>query len=459
MKIAIALIVLVVGSLIFHFVSPWYFTPIASNWDSIDFTVDVTFWVTGFVFVAVNLFMAYCVFKYRNKKGSRASYEPENKKLELSLTIITSIGVAAMLAPGLYVWAKFIEVPEEAHLVEAIGQQWQWQFRHPGKDGELGKSDPRHINPSNPFGLDPSDPKGQDDLLIPGNEIRLPIDKPVKVVLRSKDVLHNFAVPQFRVKMDLVPGMVTYVWFTPTKLGEYEILCEELCGLAHHTMRGRVKVESEEDYNTWLGQQVSFAETLRIDSGDAAKGQALYAVCATCHGANGEGNVALNAPNLSGQSDWYLVSQLDYYKKGIRGSHKDDTLGQQMAAMSATLVDQAAIHDVVAYINSLPAAKPEITIEGDPDSGRSYYTTCGTCHGKKGEGNFGLKAPKISGQFDWYLKRQLQNFKDGIRGKHPQDLYGFQMMLMARILQDEQAIDDLVAYVNTFESSKDNAAD
>lgn len=454
MKIAIALVLLVVGSLVFHFVSPWYFTPIASNWDSIDFTIDVTFWVTGFVFVAVNLFLAYCVLKFRHKKGNKASYEPENKKLELGLTVITAIGVATMLAPGLFVWAKFIEVPEDAHIVEAIGQQWQWQFRHPGDDGELGKSDARHITPSNPFGLDPSDPKGQDDLLIASNEIRLPIGKPVKVVLRSKDVLHNFAVPQFRVKMDLVPGMITYVWFTPTKLGKFEILCEELCGIAHHTMRGRVIVENEVDYQAWLERQSSFAETLQIDSGDPTKGEALYAVCASCHGAKGEGNVAMNAPILNGQSDWYLAAQLDYYKSGIRGAHKDDKFGQQMAAMSTTLVDKAAIHDVVAFINSLPVTTTEKTIEGDVDNGKSYYVTCGTCHGTKGEGNFGLKAPKLSGQHDWYLKRQLQNFKQGIRGKHPQDLYGFQMMLMARILQDEQAIDDLVAYVNTLENSK-----
>ena len=124
MPLAIALIVLVVGSLLFHFLSPWTFTPIASNWGMIDNTVDITFVVTGFVFVAVNLFMAYAIIRYRHKEGAKAKYEPENKKLEVWLTILTTIGVAAMLTPGLFVWAKFVNVPEGAVEIEAVGQQW-----------------------------------------------------------------------------------------------------------------------------------------------------------------------------------------------------------------------------------------------------------------------------------------------------------------------------------------------
>ncbi|MGH8509719.1 MAG: cytochrome c oxidase subunit II, partial [Gammaproteobacteria bacterium] len=203
MAVAIVLVLVVVASLLFHFLSPWYFTPIASNWGMIDDTVTITFWVTGFVFVAVNLFMAYAVVRYRYRKGRRAAYEPENKKLEWWLIGLTSLGVAAMLAPGLFVWAKFVEVPKEASEIEAIGQQWHWNFRFPGKDGVLGTVDSKYVSIENPFGINAHDPSGQDDVLIASNEVHLPIDKPVKVLLRSKDVLHNFAVPQFRVKMDL----------------------------------------------------------------------------------------------------------------------------------------------------------------------------------------------------------------------------------------------------------------
>ena len=105
MILAIAIILLVLGTVVFHFVSPWYLTPLASNWSTIDDTITITFWVTGIVFVAVNLFMAYAVIKYRYDKNRRSEYQPENKKLETWLTGITAVGVAAMLAPGLFVWA------------------------------------------------------------------------------------------------------------------------------------------------------------------------------------------------------------------------------------------------------------------------------------------------------------------------------------------------------------------
>ena len=118
MVFAIALIVLVVGTVLFHILSPWYFTPIASNWEMMDETVDLTFWVTGTVFVIVNLFLAYSVWKFRHRKGHKAHYEPENKKLEWWLTAITSVGIAAMLAPGLNVWARFVTVPEGTPVVE-----------------------------------------------------------------------------------------------------------------------------------------------------------------------------------------------------------------------------------------------------------------------------------------------------------------------------------------------------
>ncbi len=127
--LAVVIVLLVIGSLIFHFASPWYLTTLASNWSTIDFTVDVTFWVCGIVFVAVNLFTAYCVWRFRARPGNKAHYEPESTKLEIALTAITTIGVAAMLTPGLFVWAEFVQVPEDAATVEAVGKQWHWSFR------------------------------------------------------------------------------------------------------------------------------------------------------------------------------------------------------------------------------------------------------------------------------------------------------------------------------------------
>ena len=457
MRLAIAIILLIVGSLAFHWLSPWYLTPLASNWGTIDTTLDITFVVTGFVFVVVNMFMAICVIKYRYDKNKRSEYEPENKKLELWLTGLTSVGVAAMLAPGLVVWAEFVTPPEDATELEAVGQQWHWMFRLPGKDGKLGAVESRYVSDDNPFGMEADDPNGQDDVLIAGPVIHIPIDKPVKVLLRSKDVLHDFAVAQFRVKMDLVPGLVSYLWFTPTKTGEFEILCEELCGIAHHTMRGMVVVDTQEDYDAWLAEQRTYAEISAVPPGNPVVGQAQYAVCAACHGPQGEGMRDLNAPKLAGLDGWYIKRQIEYYKSGARGAHPDDEYGRQMAPMAATLVDEAAINNVVAYLDTLPDNPAPATIVGDVANGARIYRTCGVCHGKDGEGIFSTNAPRAAGMDDWYLARQLHNFKNGLRGAHPEDDYGMQMQMMAAILQDESAVNDVVAYINTLPGRKTDA--
>ena len=271
MRIAVALALVVLGSVVFHLLSPWWWTPIASNWSYIDDTILITFWITGVVFAAVVLFMAYCVFRFRHREGSRAAYQPESTRLEWWLSIGTGIGVAAMLAPGLIVWHQFVTVPKDAITVEVVGQQWQWSYRLPGADGRLGASDVAYVSPDNPLGLDPKDPHGQDDVIIQGDALHLQLGKPVKILLRSLDVVHDFYVPEFRAKMDMIPGMVTYYWFTPTRVGTFEVLCAELCGTGHSHMRGSVVVELESDHQTWLLLQKTFAQLrapVRADAGN-----------------------------------------------------------------------------------------------------------------------------------------------------------------------------------------------
>jgi cytochrome c oxidase subunit 2 len=262
MIVGFILLLVAVGTVAFHFLSPWWWTPIASNWGYIDDAIIITFWVTGAVFIGIIVFMAYCAFRYHHKRGGRAVYEPENKKMEVWLTVLTSVGVAVMLAPGLFVWNQFVTVPEDATEFEALGQQWQWSFRLPGKDGKLGTSDAQHISGENPFGLNPGDPNGKDDVLVLGDDLHLPINKPVKALLRSIDVLHDFYVPEFRAKMDLVPGAVTFFWFTPTRTGTFDVLCFELCGVGHHAMRGKVVVEEESAYQDWLNEQTTYAQSV-----------------------------------------------------------------------------------------------------------------------------------------------------------------------------------------------------
>ena len=178
------------------------------------------------------------------------------------MTIATTIGVIVMLAPGLWAWNDFVNVPEEAAEMEVVARQWDWRYRFPGKDGILGKTDFRLINDDNPFGVDPKDPNGQDDVLIDDPEVHLPLGQPVKVLLRSIDVLHDFYVPQFRAKMDMVPGSITYFWFTPTRTGTFDVLCFELCGVGHHNMRGIVVVEKDSDFQAWLTEQPTFAQSM-----------------------------------------------------------------------------------------------------------------------------------------------------------------------------------------------------
>lgn len=257
MAVALILVLVALGSVIFHLVSPWWWTPIASNWGYIDTTIVITFWITGAVFVAVILFMAYCIYRFRHQPGRQAHYEPESKKLELWLTVITGVGVAAMLTPGLFVWRQFITVPQEATDIEILGQQWQWSFRLPGPDGKLGISDTRLVSADNPLGISREDPNGRDDVVVEGGELRLPVGKPVKALLRSVDVIHDFYVPEMRAKMDLVPGQVSYIWFTPTRTGTFEILCAELCGVGHPQMRGTVVVQEQSEYQAWLQGEAS----------------------------------------------------------------------------------------------------------------------------------------------------------------------------------------------------------
>ena len=451
MAVAIGILVLVVITLLFHFFSPWWWTPIAADWSDIDLTVDITFWVTGVVFIALNGFLVWVIYRYRHREGTKAHYEPESKKLEWWLSILTTIGVVALLAPGLWVWGKIITVPEDAAVVEVVGQQWHWSFRFPGEDGVLGKVDIANTNVDNPFGMKLDDPAGLDDVLVNSGELHLPVDTNYKFVLRARDVLHNFTVPQFRVKMDLIPGTTTYQWLKTTRTGRFDIMCEELCGIGHFAMRGAVVVDEQATFDEWLDGFPSYADVLATAKPDLAVGQSLYAICSACHGMKGEGNPALNAPALAGQESWYLKRQLDHFKNGMRGTEAGDTYGVQMAPMAATLADDAAVANVAAYIASLPTTGSASTITGDTDRGAHLFNTCKSCHGKNGEGIWALNAPRLNGIDDWYLVRQIENYKQGIRGTHPTDLYGKQMTLLSGMLRDEQDINDVVAYINTLQ--------
>ncbi len=370
MVLAVALILVTVASVLFHFLSPWWFTPLASNWKLIDDTILITLVITGGVFVAVNLFIAWALIRYRHRPGRRATYEPENKKLEGWLTIGTSLGIIAMLAPGLYVYTQMIRVPEDAIVVEAVGQQWQWRFRLPGEDGRLGRTGAAFVSLDNPLGLDPDDPDGHDDLIVPGPDLVLPLDRPVLVLLRAHDVLHNFYVPQFRVKMDLVPGLVSRFWFTPTATGRFEILCAELCGVGHWNMRGHVEVVDKSAYREWRAALPTFGAVLAAAADDgldeaARRGRELARErgCLACHTLDGaagigptwQGLYGAERPLADGRS---VRADADYLAEAIRDPNATLVAGFP-AIMPRVDLSEAEVDALVAFIRSLGAPTAE----------------------------------------------------------------------------------------------------
>ncbi|MFI5444497.1 c-type cytochrome [Polaromonas sp. UC242_47] len=377
MLMAVALIVIVIGSVLFHFASPWWTTPLASNWQQMDDMLTVTLAMTSLFFIVICCFLIYTVLRYRHREGRRAVYEPDNKKLERWLIGITTVGIASLLAPGLFVYAKYVNPPQEAMLLEVLGQQWQWHYRFAGADGKLGRSDARFVSAANPFGLQPDDADGQDDLLVAGNEVHLPLNQPVKVLLRSNDVLHDFYVPPFRARMNIVPGQMSSFWFTPTKLGRYEALCAQLCGIGHPNMRGFVVVEDPATFQAWLKKQPTFAMSMVASaapgtsagaSPQVAQGEALAQSkgCVACHTVDGSPRVGPTWKGLYGKTETMadgssaLVDEA-YLQNFIRNPQTRSVKGFPPIMPKIELSDEelAALVTYIGSLGSSPPAAPE----------------------------------------------------------------------------------------------------
>lgn len=234
----------------------WWLPPSASALGpEIDRLFYSTLVITGLVFIAVHVLLAFFVWRYAAHGDRRALYWHDNRKLELSYTIIPAIALAIMVSMGGVVWAKIHRPPAaDALVVDYRGEQFGWLARYPGPDGVFGRVDPKRIDlRTNPMGLDPTDPAGADDIV--NRELHLVVNRPVRVRLRSTGVLHSFFVPAFRVKQDVVPGQTIETWFTPTREGPYEVACAELCGVGHYAMRGNVVVQTQQAFDAWLAGQ------------------------------------------------------------------------------------------------------------------------------------------------------------------------------------------------------------
>ena len=290
MAVVLAVLVFIITVLITYFFATarsygWWFPDLISQYGEIDKQFVRTLVVTGLAFVASHVALGYCIFRYRSDNKDKVIYSHGNTKLEVVWTLIIALVFISTAFVGQRVWLQLhlTAPPPNALKIEVVGQQFAWVFRYPGPDGKFGKTDPKDVNDQdNPVGLVPDDPAGKDDIVSRGRII-VPVNRPVELLLRSKDVTHSFFVPSLRFKQDLVPGMNISVHFTADKIlprrifkpdgtveesdrelqqgekelkkGELEIACAELCGLGHYKMRGIFEVKEEAEFDKWLSGQ------------------------------------------------------------------------------------------------------------------------------------------------------------------------------------------------------------
>lgn len=258
--LAALLLILIVVSLWFFVAKPYWWTPLASQQGAdIDFIFTSVLWVTGIAFVVIQGLLGYFIARYGAKGSERASYWHDNSKAEAILLIGTAAILTVLVFMGQRVWASvyFSDVPENALTIQVTGEQFAWNFHYAGPDGAFGRQRIELISPTNTIGLDRTDPAAKDDLLSI-NQMHMVANRPVRVRLRSKDVIHSFFLPNLRVKQDAVPGMGIEIWFTPNLTGNYEIACAELCGLGHYRMKAFLTVDASQDvFDTWLREQTA----------------------------------------------------------------------------------------------------------------------------------------------------------------------------------------------------------
>ena len=246
-----------------------------------DHMFNVTLAVTGIVFLLTQALLFWFAFRYQSTENRKAFYYAHNNRIELIWTTIPAIVMAILVAIGLKHWFTITsEAPANADVVEIVGKQFNWIVRYPGADGELGKRDFRKINDANNvLGLDTTDRANRDDVVLENGELHIQVGRPVKLIIGSRDVIHDVGLPHFRLKMDAVPGITTTLWFIPkyttAQMKEitgnpsfvYEIPCSEMCGKGHYSMRGTVIVETREEHLAWLAKQKPYLSGAAVKPG------------------------------------------------------------------------------------------------------------------------------------------------------------------------------------------------
>lgn len=277
---------MLIGMLVFGLIGVWYCNELyfgktllpqgsaSVEGERVDTMLYVTIAITGTVFVITQVLLFWFCFKYQEKDGKKAFYFPHNNKLELIWTTVPAIFLTVLVVFGLKFWFKITgDAPKDSIVVEVTGHQFAWEFRYPGADKVLGKTNYKLYTSKNNLGVDFEDPASRDDIHV-STTMHVPVGVPVKMVIHAQDVIHDVGLPHFRMKMDAVPGIPTTQWFTPkyttAQMREkthnpdfnFEIACDQLCGANHFAMRGVIVVETMEEYKKWLAEQKSEYSTL-----------------------------------------------------------------------------------------------------------------------------------------------------------------------------------------------------
>src|ERR1700730_10612385 len=237
--------------------------------EEIDRMLYITIAITGLVFLITQILLFWFAYRFQHTDKRKSYYFPHNNNLEVIWTVVPALALTVLVGFGLFYWFRITgDAPKDALVVEVTGKQFGWIFRYPGKDNIFGKKYYKNVSDkdNNPLGLIWDDPASHDDIVV-GNEVYIVNNRPVKLIINSRDVIHDVGLPHFRMKMDAVPGTPTTMWFTPKftteemkkKTGKsdfvYEISCDQMCGRGHYTMRGTIQVVSPEEFILWRAKQ------------------------------------------------------------------------------------------------------------------------------------------------------------------------------------------------------------
>ena len=255
--LALFLVAFTIVTVYLFLAKPWWFPPAITDFGrQIDGQFHRTLIITGVTFVLAQFALAYAIFRFRDH-GQKAVFFEGNSTMEFVWTLATVVMFVGLGLYGEHAWAEahFMGAAPGALQIEVTGQQFTWNFRYAGPDGKFGNLKPELISASsgNPLGLDPRDPNSKDDIVSP--VLYVPVNREVEILIRTQDVTHSFFVRELRLKQDAVPGMVIHMHFAPEVVGQYEVVCAELCGLGHYKMRSFLNVVSQEDFDKWTRDQ------------------------------------------------------------------------------------------------------------------------------------------------------------------------------------------------------------